>query len=494
VACARQGAPPGGPPDRIPPYVVSTEPDTFAVVEPSREAVVFRFSERISERSRQGTLADAVVVSPETSDVNVSHSRDAIRISLVGGFLPGRVYRITLRPVIQDMFDNAMRRPFELVFSTGGEFESNVVAGQVTDRITGEPVPGARIEVVPSGEEGDTIPFTSVTDADGIYTLRYLGSAAYELRAYLDRNRDRELDDAEPRGTRSVALEGPADTVITSLSILAPDTTPARVVRLQALDSTALVLVTDDFLDPEESLEGVRVRLRREEGAAPAVDSLFHQYEWEVRSFVVDSIARVRADSLAAARAQEEGAEGEEAEGEEPGQGEGTEPGEEPGAGEGAEAPDEEAEVPQEEAGAPPPEATPGRGGGSGARPYPEGPPLAEQELYVLLERPLEPNVAYTAVVDGIVNINGVEGGGGESTVVWEPPPPEPEEEGEELSDTLEAAPDTSQAPPDTAGFATGSLQAPSRNPLPFPPGPEPSRSPWTVSFRPLPLGDPHAP
>ncbi|HSR43209.1 MAG TPA: Ig-like domain-containing protein, partial [Longimicrobiales bacterium] len=191
-SCARQGAPPGGPPDRRPPYVLSTRPDTFAVVEPFRDPVVFRFSERISEQPSSGTLADAAVVSPATSQVRVEHSREAIEVSLLGGFRAGRVYRVTLRPVIRDMFGNLLQRPFELVFSTGGEFHPNTVAGLVEDRITGEGVSGARVDATPTAGEGagDTITYTARTDEDGIFALRYLPPGEYVVTAFEDRNRD----------------------------------------------------------------------------------------------------------------------------------------------------------------------------------------------------------------------------------------------------------------------------------------------------------------
>ncbi|MFW6200571.1 MAG: Ig-like domain-containing protein, partial [Gemmatimonadota bacterium] len=55
-SCARMEAPSGGPEDTRPPVVVSTEPDTFAVVEDFGGPVVIRFSERISEQPQGGTV------------------------------------------------------------------------------------------------------------------------------------------------------------------------------------------------------------------------------------------------------------------------------------------------------------------------------------------------------------------------------------------------------------------------------------------------------
>jgi len=387
------------------PYVVSTRPDTFAVVEPFRDAVVFRFSERISEQPAGGTLDAAAVVSPPTSQVRVEHGRDAIRVSLLGGFRSGRVYRVTLRPVIRDMFGNVLQRPFELVFSTGGEFHPNTVAGLVEDRITGEAVSGARVDAAPAEGEagGDTITYTSRTDDEGIFALRYLPPGEYVITAYEDRNRDGVPDPFETRGVDTASLAGPADTLVTTIPILAADTTPARIAEVEVVDSAALRIATDDHLDPARSLGEVRVTLRREDGPSPTVDSLLHAHEWAERQATLDSLAAVRADTVAPDTA-----------GAPPSGRESLAPG------------GEERRAPAQ-----------GRGAGQPAR---QGPPRAEQEIFAILTDSLAFDVTYTVEVAGIVNIQGVEGGGGEATVTRERPPP---------TDTT-AAPDTLAAPDTT--------------------------------------------
>ena len=49
VACANQGAPPGGPVDVRPPVLIRTEPDTFATVTDLEAPVRFHFDEPFSE-------------------------------------------------------------------------------------------------------------------------------------------------------------------------------------------------------------------------------------------------------------------------------------------------------------------------------------------------------------------------------------------------------------------------------------------------------------
>ncbi|MFW6200233.1 MAG: carboxypeptidase-like regulatory domain-containing protein, partial [Gemmatimonadota bacterium] len=307
-----------------------------------------------------GTVEDAVVVSPLTSEVEVDFQRSAIEVSLEEGFESGRVYRMRVNPVVVDMFSNPMTAPFELVFSTGADFSAGAVAGVVLDRITGEPVPDARVHARPP-DEPESAPYLSRTDEDGIFAIRYLSSGSYLVTAFEDQNRSGDPDVGEARESQSVELGSAADTVFMSLEVLAPDTTPPRVTNLGAVDSVTIRVTIDDFLDPSESLEPVEVTLSRGDGDAPEVDTLLHAYEWEARR---DSLEALEPDADTAAAGP---------------------------------APDPDAST---------------------------TPPRSEQELYAILDSPLASGVDHEVSVSGLTNIQGTGGGGGEGTVAWEPPPP----------------------------------------------------------------------
>jgi len=410
--------------------VVETWPDTFQVIEPTRDPVTIRFSERISERPTQGRLEEAVLVSPYTGEVEVTHSRSGLEIAVQGGFQEDLVYRVRIRETIKDLFNNAMEGPFELVFSTGGEFQENVLAGVVTDRITGEPVEGARVEarrMVPGTQRfevaEDALPYVAVTDTAGIYLLRYVPSQAFELAIYQDNNRNREPDFREAQGTTRVevgARPPSVDTVISSVAILQPDTTAAELIRVEAVDSVLLELAFDDFLLPEQSLGPVEVFLLRDEGQeeitemapGPEVDELLWSRQVDSMMAVQDSIRA--ADSLQAVRdslqvvadslretlptlqAQGDSVAAAEAETQLERITQRLAP------------PEEEAEE-EEEVEEPEPE-----------------PILPESVLFALLASPLEPGQLYRVVVSGVVNVNELPEGGGSVGVTWEPPEPPP--------------------------------------------------------------------
>jgi hypothetical protein len=444
VGCAREATPPGGPPDRLPPIVILSEPDTFSTVEPFRSPVTLRFSERISERPSAGTLDQSVVVSPASGEVRVSHGREGLTVRVPGGFEAGHVYRVTVLPVIQDMFGNALQEPFELFFSTGPDFTPNVVAGSVIDRLTGDPLRDARVDASVAGSE---VVHTAVTDSAGIFALRYLPAGDFVVNAYLDRNRNAQADFTEPQGTRPVLLDGDGQTadtaIVLEVALLARDTTSARLARVSVEDSISLSVSLDDFLDPERPLDDVRVVVTSDSVDAPGPLAVLHPHEAEAyRSALADSLAREQAvrDSVAQAQA-DSAARAEVAAGD-------TTSAAGP---EGTPAPAAVEDPP------PAPAAQEVAEAGEGE----EERPTAQQTFIVILDGVLVPEMPYQVEVSNITNINDVGGGGGTVDFTRPAPPPPPEDTTQAVADSVPPdtipaeAPGATPPPVDTAGGDT---------------------------------------
>ncbi|GMV06707.1 MAG: hypothetical protein AMXMBFR53_29820 [Gemmatimonadota bacterium] len=456
-ACARQGAPPGGPEDRRPPVVVATVPDTFAVLtEPFRGPVEFVFDERISERVAGGSLDQAVIISPRTGDLRVSHDRQSIKVDLQGGFRPGLVYRVTLLPVVRDLFNNALLAPFELVFSTGGEFNASAVAGTAWDRITAEGVQDLQVVAV-ADDEAEPLPHAARTDSAGVYVFRYLPPASYRVVAFQDRNRNGVADRMELQG-ETVFQVGGADTLFVDVPVLQPDTTPARLTRATPLDSVTVVLDFDEFLDPLSAAGLMGVTLTREETGALVPLQVLHEREYVAwRAQLQDSFARL--DSLEAARRAEDALEDIPLRGD-------SARADTARADTAVAAPGPARPAQQPRASRPlPPELPAATGGGRpapGVRPgprgvealTPDGRPLPARRLVLRLESFLEASARYDLFAGSVVNINGLGGGGGESAVIFTPPPDSTR--ADSLAVPGGAPPDTSVAPPDTGRVDPG--------------------------------------
>lgn len=279
--CARTVAPTGGDVPDTALRVVETRPAPFSQVDPFDGPVVFTFPRTLSERLTRGSLGDAVEVSPQDGDVTVRRRGNRIEVRMEGGFRRSEIYRVSLLPRLQDRFRNAQEERVDLYFSTGPAFEPTVLAGVVVDRLTGQEVRDARVEVTlgtfpeeassPRPGPGAPAVHAVPTDSAGVFLFRFLSPGAYEVRAYDDINRNRRPDFAERQGATRLAL-GAADTVVVAdLAILQPDTTPARLMEVALLDSLHLSLRFDDPIDPEDDLDGVRVFL---EGTTPEGDEV----------------------------------------------------------------------------------------------------------------------------------------------------------------------------------------------------------------------------
>ena len=421
-SCAQQGAPPGGPEDLRPPIVVRTVPDTFELLGTLDGLIRFEFDERISERSSSGTLDNAVIISPRSGELVVRHDSRSLTIELLGGFRPDLVYRVTLLPVVRDLFGNQMRDPFELVFSTGGETIPTTLAGIAWDRITGSGVND--YQVWATSLDDDSIVHVAVTDNQGVYAFRYIPGANYEITAFDDRNADGVLDMMEIQGSRRLSIEN-GDTVFLDFPVLQPDTTPATLVTASALDSVTLLLEFDDYLDPALVLETIGLTVTSEDSTVVVVDSILHEHDYLAYvSMVMDSL--VLLDSLdavlqAAAMAAEIAAELDttivdsiasdvRVSQEDPEVLGDSEPVRRRGP------PDLEGRSTSPSSRGVGPNSAGGRQASG-----PDGEPLPARRIVVLLGDSVLPDITYNVAINGLQNLYGVPLGGGETSFFIEP-------------------------------------------------------------------------
>jgi hypothetical protein len=405
LACAQPRQPTGGPPVVDPPRVLDVSPAPYSVLTDLSRPVVIRFDERLSERLEGvRSLDEAVLVSPETGEVRVRRGRRELRVSVAGGWQPGLVYRVVVLPVLRDLYGNVRAEAVELVFSTGAPIPETAVAGFVEDRLTGRVVPNARVHAT----HRDAVrTYMAVTDTAGFFSLRHVPEGSYDVVAWLDQNRNRAVNYAEPQDSGSFTLAA-RDTVILELGLLPGDTIPARLTRAEPIDSTKVRLSFDDYFEPGPVDATARV-YRAEDSTFVAFGELLHA---------------TRLDSLLAA---------------------------ERAAAEAAADTAPAVDVPRPPADSPAVRERLERRPGA-SQPAPEASPLPARELVLVLPAPLAAETAYYVVVEDLVNIRGVPGGGGTTTFrtpAARPPEPEPDPEPPEPEpDPAPPEPDAEPPPP----------------------------------------------
>jgi len=346
---------------------VGNTPNAFAVLEDFQGPIEVFFDERISETASSGSLQDAVRISPMLGEITVNHRSRSLEIEMLGGFTQDVVYRITILPIVRDLFQNPMPYPFEFLFSTGPEMIANVAAGTVTDGITLRPSFGATViastDTLGSNlESGDGLKHIAVSDSSGVYAFRYLPTGTYSITAFMDENRSNSPESTEPIANTHLVVQA-NDTVFTDMKVLRPDSTPPVLNAVGIVDSLTLLVEFDDYLDPEQfPVEDVIATLSKGASGTIEIKEILDEYEFDARRELIsdavgDSMPTVGLDSMI-----------------------------------------------------------------STVEPIDRGASVPSRNVYLLLAEPIKPGTAYEVTISGLVNVNGIGPSGGTGSVTRDIP------------------------------------------------------------------------
>ncbi len=262
TACARIEPPPGGPPDRAPPRIIATKPDSFAVLRAFKGNAEFEFDEVISEGGAPnrgegtGGLEKLIVLSPITGFPDVSWKRDRITVKPKGGWRPNRVYRVQLLPGVTDLRNNRSNEGVVLTFTTGAPRPQNTLKGTVVDWSTGRPAANALIvaTLLP-----DSLVYRGVADSSGHFSFGPLPAGDYLISGVLDQNQNLRQDGREAYGSGRL-VRGKSE--VGELWAFVHDTNPPRIQTVTVDDSVSATVAFTQMLDPRQRLTPKDARLR----------------------------------------------------------------------------------------------------------------------------------------------------------------------------------------------------------------------------------------
>lgn len=290
-ACANQALPPGGPPDTAAPVLVRITPEINSVGKVPK-AVELRFDEVISEVPRGATnLSELVFISPKSGDPRVSWGRTRIEIRPSKGWKPNTVYSVQIKPGIQDLRNNGIDSIIRIVFSTGGEIPDTKLTGVAFDWFAAKGLASAVVEAVAT----DSTVYQAVADSAGRFELANLPAGPYLVRAYNDRNSNRDLDPLEIWDEAKVTLTAEART---ELYAFTHDTVGLRITEVTPQDTNRILKVVFDkpFPNDMEFTPEMMVLTRASDSSRVAVRGV----QTARQKTVADSTAaKQRADSIA---------------------------------------------------------------------------------------------------------------------------------------------------------------------------------------------------
>jgi hypothetical protein len=263
LSCANVQPPPGGPPDALAPELVTTTPESLAVLPDFDDDVEFRFSEVVSEGSQPseglGTseLERLVILSPTNRFPEVRWRRRRITVRPAEGWRPDRVYRVELLPGVADVRGNKGKLRRVVTFTTGADLPTDSLAGAVIDWKAGRPSPGGLIEAV---LQPDSLVYRAQTDSSGGFRIGPLPRGEYVVYGVLDGNKNLRR---EPREAFDSIRVPAGSAVVGDLYAFIHDTLPPRIQTVSPTDSVTATITFAAPLDPAQKLDTAAVTLRK---------------------------------------------------------------------------------------------------------------------------------------------------------------------------------------------------------------------------------------
>lgn len=263
IACAKMGAPPGGPPDKVPPKLLSTVPESIGVYPGWKQDVVFRFDEFVSEGNSPnyglgtGDLEKLILLSPSSKVPVINWHRDHITVHPREGWKPNRVYRIELLPGIQDLRRNRLDTTAVLTFSTGGPLPTDTLRGLVIDWVQGKVAMGALVEMI---LQPDSLVYRTLTDSGGRFRVGPLPRGEYLVYGAIDQNHDQRRSRRENYDSALVGAAAP----VPALWLIPRDTLGPRISQVSQNDSVSATITFASPLLPGQVFDSSNITLRRQ--------------------------------------------------------------------------------------------------------------------------------------------------------------------------------------------------------------------------------------
>jgi hypothetical protein len=200
VACAKDLAPPGGPPDTKPPTILATSPVEGDTLIPVDANIRIMFSERIQAKA----AASALFISPPLkAEPRVKAKGAMLIVDPASNFEPDKTYVVTIGASLTDQVGNRMLSSSAFAFSTGSHIDSATVRGIVYNQF--RPEPNFRVfayEMKPWLYDSlfAVVPdYITETGKDGHFEFKYMRPGEYLVLGVEDKDRDNKISGESER-------------------------------------------------------------------------------------------------------------------------------------------------------------------------------------------------------------------------------------------------------------------------------------------------------
>ncbi len=276
ISCAKQGLPPGGSVDEIPPELVSSTPVLNATNVSVSEPLVFEFSELMDEESVEENLF--IVPIPTIWPVFEWHARGRILVVRLAQPLDDNTtYVVSIGSKARDRRRNGLKDSIMLSFSTGEVLEDKKIKGNVIPYhfFDEQPEKVSEVDVISyrlddSSDDPDPrndVPdYFTQTGSDGSYEMVGLSRGLYRIFAIGDKDKDGfYTENYDMIGLMSHDLTiSESDSVVTAsaISISQRYTSEVQLSSVRAVDNQRIIMYFDKDIEPESiqiEIEGLSI-------------------------------------------------------------------------------------------------------------------------------------------------------------------------------------------------------------------------------------------
>ncbi len=233
--CANQTSPAGGPQDKKPPELVSSNPannqKNF-----TGKSIELTFDEYVKLKSPD----EEVLISPSIGkDIKYTAKKNKIIISTKATWKENTTYSISFRESIQDITESNPANNLRLAFSTGPTIDSLQVQGRITEIFKDE-IPDKITVALYNSDTFNIFKhaptyFTRANKA-GRFSIQNLKPGKYFIYAFDDKNKNLLVESKSERfGFRKESIEIPTKDSVT-VELVKVDTRPLKITSFRSSD------------------------------------------------------------------------------------------------------------------------------------------------------------------------------------------------------------------------------------------------------------------
>ena len=193
-SCAQVVPLSGGNKDIIAPRVIEQNPAQGST-NTNCTSITMEFDEYIKLQDPSNTVS----MSPSVGELTCTQNKRKVTISWNGTLAENTTYILQLNGTVRDV-NEGNDSIMQFVFSTGSNIDSSRTKGKVIDAFTNEAVQGATVGLfLPGNDPFRTAPlYATRTNSKGVYRFNFLKEQPYQMFAFIDRNKNQEVDPDEP--------------------------------------------------------------------------------------------------------------------------------------------------------------------------------------------------------------------------------------------------------------------------------------------------------